>query len=164
MPEGKAPRYYWDTCVFLSAIERVPDRVAVIEKLLDDADERRIEIFTSTATITEVAFAKFEKDQRALDPDVAARITQFWLPSSPVKLVEFHELIAFAARDLVRLAMPNEWSLKPMDAIHLATARHVGVDAFHTYDSKLNKYKAATGLAIEPPYAPVLPFPDGLKS
>lgn len=164
MPEGRRPRYYWDTCVFLSAIERVPDRVAVIEKLLDDADEGRVEIFTSTVSITEIAFAKYEKHQRALDGDLADKISQLWLPTSPIKLIEFHELIAFAARDLVRLAMPNEWNLKPMDAIHLATAQRVGVDAFHTYDSKLNKYRAATGLVIEPPYAPVLPFPDGLKS
>jgi predicted nucleic acid-binding protein len=163
MPEGKVPRFYWDTCVFLSAIERVPDRVAVIEKLLDDADEGRIEIFTSTASITEVAFAKLEKSQRGLDAAVADKISQLWSETSPIKLVEFHELIAFAARDLVRLAMPNEWNLKPMDAIHLATAQRVGVDAFHTYDSKLNKYAKATGLRIEPPYAPVLPFPDGLK-
>ena len=164
MPERKAPRFYWDTCVFLSGIERVPDRVAVIEKLLDDADEGRIEIFTSTVSITEVAFAKFEKTQRALEPEVAEKIAQLWIPPSPIKLVEFHELIAFAARDLVRLAMPNEWSLKPLDAIHLATAQRIGVEAFHTYDGKLAKYAHATGLKIEPPYAPVLPFPDGFKS
>ena len=59
--------------------------------------------------------------------------------------------------------MPNEWSLKPMDAIHLATAQHLSVDAFHTYDGKLEKYQPGLGLKIEEPYAPVLPFSDGLK-
>ena len=60
MADGRVPRYYWDSCVFLSAVEKVPTRVAVIERLLDDANAGRAEVFTSTVSITEVAFAKFE--------------------------------------------------------------------------------------------------------
>lgn len=164
MPERAGPKYYWDSNVFLSVIERHPERVAVIEQLLNDAEAGRIEIFTSIVSITEVAFAKFEKDQRQLEPEVADQIAQLWLPGSPVKLVEFHELIAIEARDLVRLAMPGDRSLKPMDAIHLATAKRVEAEKLHTYDDKLFRFSIELGFVIEPPYAPVLPFSDGLKS
>ncbi|MGH7557372.1 MAG: hypothetical protein ACREMD_06285 [Gemmatimonadota bacterium] len=51
----------------------------------------------------------------------------------------------------MREALPRGWSLKPMDAIHLATAGVVGVQALHTYDGSLGKYDAITGFPIGPP-------------
>lgn len=32
------------------------------------------------------------------------------------------------------------WKLKPLDAIHLSTARQERVTEFHTYDNPLHKY------------------------
>ena len=48
-----------------------------------------------------------------------------------------------------------------MDAIHLATARRLGVQEFHTYDEKLLKYQGDLGFPIREPIAaaPELPFP-----
>jgi hypothetical protein len=45
--------------------------------------------------------------------------------SSPVKLVEFHRLIAEDARDLMRIALTKGWSLKPLDAVHLSSAQRM---------------------------------------
>ena len=41
-----------------------------------------------------------------------------------------------------------------MDAIHLATAKWLGVDEFHTYDTGLHKYAANLGFKIIEPYTP----------
>ena len=59
----------------------------------------------------------------------------------------------------MRAAMELGLSLKPPDAIHLATAVHSGAVRFHTYDGKLSSYSGATGLLItEPdPLQPQLP-------
>lgn len=162
MPES-TPRYYWDACVFLSGIEMVEDRVATIEMMLDNANNGTIEIWTSMLSITEVAFVQMEKTRSALDPSVEANIDQLWAPDSPVKLVEFHELIARRAKALMRQAIERGWSLKPIDAIHLATASSIGAQEFHTYDGKLEKYSTIAGMRITKPYVDALPFPDGLS-
>ena len=102
-----------------------------------------------TVSIVEVSFAAQEKSQQALDQAVEDRISQLWEPGSPVRLVEFHELVATEARALMRQALPEGWSLKPMDAIHLATARRIETDAFHTYEPALQKYSTIVGSPIE---------------
>jgi predicted nucleic acid-binding protein len=73
--------------------------------------------------------------------------------------VEFYPLVAHEARALIRQALPKGWSIKPADAIHLATARRVGATAFHTCDEGLTKFKKLVGFPIEPPLAeqPELP-------
>ena len=50
--------------------------------------------------------------------------------------------------------------LKPMDAIHLATAKVHGAFEFHTYDDGLDKYVPDIGFKISPPIAnaPKLPL------
>ena len=47
-------------------------------------------------------------------------------------------------RKLMRDALSEGWSLKPGDALHLATADHLKVGAFHTYDEGLDKYEKIT--------------------
>lgn len=84
------------------------------------------------------------------------KIENLW--RGPATLVEFYSLIAQDARTLMRKALeqgnPTEvWKLKPMDAIHLASARRIEADEFHTYDSKLFKFESMTGLRICEPAA-----------
>ena len=59
----------------------------------------------------------------------------------------------------MRDAITKGWSLKPLDAIHLATAQWlssvgVTVDEVHTYDNSLVKYGPIVGFSIMEPYAP----------
>ncbi|MCU1487938.1 MAG: OppA [Actinomycetia bacterium] len=150
MPEAP-DRVYWDSCVFVAYIGGEPDRARNVADLLEDAAERRIEIITSTATIVEVAYATSEK-AGGLDPLIEDNINALWGDSSPVSLVEFHDALAVKARDLIRYSLSEGWSLKPYDAIHLATAQHHGAKALHTYDlTSLKKYAGKVGCAVVEP-------------
>jgi predicted nucleic acid-binding protein len=145
------PRIYWDACVFLSYVNEHPDRVGNIETLLEEASREEIEILTSTVSIVEVAFGAQEQEQEALSADVEAKINTLWQPASPVEMVEFHILIAEEAQQLMRSGIPQGWRLKPMEAIHLCTARRMEVDVFHTYDGPLKKWASKVGYPIGEP-------------
>ena len=150
MPDSPQ-RIYWDACVFLSFIERHPDRSKAIRTWLEKAEKGKVVIVTSTLSIVEVAFGKQEKDQGVLIPEEEAKINNLWTPESPVTLVEFHTSIALEARRLMRDAMASGIGLKPADAIHLATCRNLGIDGFHTYDGKLGGAAGISQLTITEP-------------
>jgi predicted nucleic acid-binding protein len=137
------PYYYWDACVPLSYINGITDRLQHIDALMSKSGED-FQLVTSVLSITEVAFATSEKDKKALDPDAEVKISKLWQAGSPIKLVEFYELIALNAKQLMRGAIIKGWSLRPADAIHLATADQLKVKAFHTYDEKLEKFSVLT--------------------
>lgn len=131
-------RVYWDSCVFLHYIEGTPEWMPILDSLLEEASETKgLIIVTSTVSITEVAYAKIEKDGKALDPEIEAAIDDLWNDRSAVKLVEYNEIIAREARTLIRKAVEMGRTLKPMDAIHLATAMNRKVEDFHTTDGPL---------------------------
>ena len=143
---------YWDSCVFLSYINSSPDRLQVIETLWDEITESDGLIYTSVSAITEVAYASLERDQQQIDPDIEGKIDNIWNDAS-VMVIEFHPEIARIARNLMRSALPNQWVLKPMDAIHLATASWINLNVhpiseFHTYDDVLKRYGAMIGIPI----------------
>lgn len=135
-------RYYWDSCVFLAAIMGEKERESVIRSLLERCENGDLEIYTSLLSVTEVAFAREEKDANQLNPDIENAIDELWATTSPIKIIEFYDLIALEAKKLIRYGIPLGWSIKPVDAIHLATAQRIGVQDFHTYDKAvINKHK-----------------------
>jgi predicted nucleic acid-binding protein len=154
-------RVYWDACVFLSYINGVPDRLPTIDALLAesaDADHNR-EIVTSTFTITEVAFALHEKAATTLDAETEGKIDSLWADRYAVKLIDFHEGIARDARTLIRGAVAaGTPSLKPGDAVHLASARALGCTEFHTYSKDLPRFSDLTGVSIKEPYVLQVPL------
>lgn len=151
MSNDDLPRYYWDACVFLSYVEEQENRLPDIDSFLTQAKKGEIEIVTSTLSMVEVAYAPIERTGEQLEPQEERQIEKLWRPDSPVTLVEFHPLIAYDAKRLIRLGLPRGWSLKPNDAIHLATAERMSVDAVHTYDSALGKYGELIGRPVEKP-------------
>jgi predicted nucleic acid-binding protein len=146
------PRSYWDACLFLSYINGDADRLADLETLLEAAYQGAVEIVTSTVSIVEVARGAQEQAGE-LDAVAMAKIDALWEPPSPIKLVEFHRVIATNARDLIRNGIRRGWSLKPMDAIHLATAANAQAGELLTYDTALEKYADLIMLPIAQPLA-----------
>lgn len=152
MPSNGAPIYYWDSCVFLAAIEGEAERVPTIEQMLAECDEGKHSILTSHLSVTEVCFAKSEKSGKCLSESTEEKINKLWDAESPVKTVEVHEIVALNARQLIREVIPKGFGLKPADAIHLATARMLNVAEFHTYDQKLFKFAPMMGFGIVFPH------------
>lgn len=104
------------------------------------------------ATIAEVAFAASEKIGQALDPEVEEAMDQLWAPASPITLVELFPDIAVRARSFVRTGMVERRTIKPFDALHLATAAHLGVEAFVTYNvGDFGRWAGEVGLRVEQP-------------
>ena len=144
--------YYWDANIFLSYINGVPDRLPIIDDYFSRARKGECQIFTSTWSITEVAFEASEKGKRLLNPNVEKKIDALWNDRAVIKLVEVFPNLQREARRLMREVIPNGWSLKPVDALHLMTAKSDLVKAteFHTYDD-LRRYSQIIGIQIGPP-------------
>lgn len=152
MPE-EPDRIYWDSCVFLHYIEGTPKWMPILDSLLEEASEaKKLVIVTSSVSITEVAFAQAERAGKTLDQEIEAAIDALWNDRSAVQLVEYNEIIAREARRLMRRAIENGRSLKPMDAIHLATARNRRVVDFHTTDEKLQRDWQDLGFPVRDPF------------
>ena len=154
------PFIYWDACIFLSYINGDARRLPDIDALLDHSG-KDFQIITSMFSVIEVAFAKIEQDGKALKQKTEAKIDALWAPGSPVKLVEFHFEIATEARAIIRAGLSAGLkTLKPKDAIHIATAKMISCKEFHTYDTDLEKYSEVIGIKIGPPLARQLALPS----
>ncbi|MBI4289656.1 MAG: PIN domain-containing protein [Chloroflexi bacterium] len=153
MPSEKR-RIYWDAPVWLSYINGDEDRLPTLDALLADSasDKGGIQLYTSVVSQVEVAFAKTEQDNQALDHTKEQEIDKLWADRDAVKLVELYDAITQEARGFIRLAITRGWRLKPMDAIHLATAKAHSCEEFHTYDARLLKYSNNVGFPIVPPH------------
>jgi len=149
------PRIYWDANVLLSYLNAVPERLAVIDELLRKSRAKEIELVTSSVSLAEVAFARAEKDAQQLDANVEQNIDELWAHGSPIATVEFFDLVAYDARRLIRQGIAQGWgSLKPMDAIHVATAQHFAVSEFHTYDHRIQSWNGRLTFPITEPQTP----------
>jgi predicted nucleic acid-binding protein len=145
--------FYWDSCVFLNVIDASPQHINTLRSFLEEVQNNSDDIIvTSAIAKVEVAFTSYEKTAGALDPQAEANIDALWNDPSVVELIDFNDDIAVIARDLMREAITRGWSLKPNDAIHLASARWMGnITEFHTYDD-LSKYASLIGCDICEPY------------
>lgn len=127
---------YWDACVVQSYLEKTSGRWPTLESLLRASYEptQPLQLVTSPWTIAEVAYlGAIEKDYER--PEAYLSIQALW-DSEVIKMIEFHELIGHQARDIVRKSHFGGWTIKPKDAVHLASALARGAVEFHTYDGK----------------------------
>lgn len=160
MPNSSKPKFflYWDSCVFLAFLNQEVGRADVIQTLWDEiAKNNKGQIITSAISIAEVAAAQQERDQHAIQPDTEAKIDAMWNDPT-VQLIEVMPQLLFGARQLMRDALTQKWSLKSNDAIHLATARWVNrfgptpIQEIHTYDHALSRYSAILGVHVCEPH------------
>lgn len=156
MPDTE-PDIYWDANPFLSYVNGHPDRLPTLDALLDKSASGAFKLYTSGLSQVEVAFAASEQKRRSLDPEEEQKIESLWSDPGVVEIIEYHDGIGRQARTLMRDAITRGWSLKPMDAIHLATAQWLldngyAVAEFQTYDRSLDKYGPIVGFRICEPF------------
>lgn len=147
-------RAYLDANVFIAYLANEAGRASVVASLLEDAERGRIELLTSVLSVTEVAFVASEHESS--DPNSGEdAIAKLWVPESPVKLTDISMRIAERARDIVNRARQSELrSVKPPDAIHLASAVVHGCQHFFTYEGETTReqWKNWVALAVNEPY------------
>ena len=159
---GNPQLIYWDSCVFLTYINADPTRIDVLDVILHEirVSNGAKKIVTSIIAKVEVAGSGMEGTTNRLSLDIEQKIDALWNDDSVIGLIELHDAIAMRARELMRKARAQAWSLKPPDAIHLASAQWLGVEEFQTYDERLYKYSTLVGCTICEPYTsqPTLGF------
>lgn len=121
---------YWDTVAFLGLLNRItePENCDLCEDVWAAAQAGKMFIMTSTLTVAEVVYLK---GTPKLDPSKRPSINKFF--QNPFLIQKpLTRIIAELARDIV-------WdsSVKPKDAIHVATAGYYRVSILHTFDDGL---------------------------
>ena len=90
-----------------------------------------------------------------------AKIARLWHPaSSPIRLVDVHELICRDTVKLLRSGIEKGWArTKGVDGIHLVTAQRERVDEFWTSDGGMDKWGPLLGFTVcAPHYDPDSPI------
>ena len=132
-------RIYFDANVFLAYVGNEQGRADTVQALLDESRRDEIEIVTSVLSIAEVAYGAHERDLGLTEAGEEA-IEQLWTPASPVILVDVSQAVTRNARTMIREAKTLGLSgFRGADAIHLATAQHLGTDLGRvvTYDERM---------------------------
>lgn len=151
MPE--ASYIYCDANVFLAYFNKETERIDIIDQLFEDVQNNASrKIVTSVISITEVSHIAEEKHRGKLDKSIYEALESFWGDTSLVEFVDFNEVIARQARDLIRQAISLKYALRTNDAIHLMSAKFVGVSEFFTYDDKLYKFGSILQYDVRTPY------------
>jgi len=159
-------RVAWDSCTWIAYIQRerifgqdgktvLEDRGAVCRPVLDAAERGVIEIVVSAIALVEVLARNRTggiDDQKVRD----------FFDNDYILLVNVDKQLGDFAR---RLMLAGHSGLKPLDAIHLATACIANADEFHTFDDRLLALDCAidgldgTRLVIKKPAVPAAPAP-----
>lgn len=120
------PTFYWDACCWIGLIEGEGAKVTELRHIWERARKGDCQLNTS-------AYAYLEVRKKTTDPlDAAESDKQVdeMLDQPFVETIQVDDIIGRLARRLRRLHP----ELSRPDAIHVATAAQMNVDAMHTYD------------------------------
>lgn len=124
---NKPLRVYWDSCVYIDCIQQNPDRHVLLDSIVKQARNGEIVLVASALVLAEVAKLK---DPDATREQETKRICRFF-ENDFIKFRDVTRRIAEQAADMTRLH-----SIKPSDAIHVATALACECISFQTYDGE----------------------------
>lgn len=153
-------KVYWDSCIWIALLNKEGGRFENITPLFNRAKNKELIIYTSILSLVEVAKTK---NYKASDPERDAYDKEGFGGIFFYNFIERIQLdipVALLARSFVE---HNE--LKPLDAIHLASACHYSCDVIYTYDTKLLKLNGKTSpeghplIISEPPPPEEPPLP-----
>ena len=136
-------RPYLDSSVYIAAIKNEPGRGDIARAILQDAEKGRIRVCASTFVIAEVLKAPGYEQLSVKEEET---IADFFL----------HDFFDWADLDMVLArkarSLARECSLKPADAVHLATAIELRADCFLKWDRHFGD-GVCRGLRVCEPYA-----------
>jgi len=169
MSKEKIGRHYWDSCTFIHLIQgNDPDGSGSLKNLNEKVKRGKTLVLTSTITLAEVVRPRHCDAKSLVSADKMVVADSF--KHEYIILQDVTQDIAMRAREI-------QWEiggLKPIDAVHLATAEAMKADFFDTYDesSLISKVQDATafewlhnfeiGFPTESQIE--LPFPNGEKT
>ena len=164
-------RIAWDSCAWIAHIQQekiyaddstvVEDRGAMCRRVLQAAENGTLEIVVSSISLVEVIC----KNRAAGTDD---RTVRDYFDNDYILLVNADKLVGDRAR---KLMLAGHSKLKPVDAIHLATAAIANAEELHTFDDRLLALDGqidkadATKMKIRKPAVPAPPAPllEGLE-
>ena len=136
---NKLKRVYWDACTWIAYISKEEqvqnsqgtneNRFRMSSEILDSAKNRQLEIVTSAFTLAEVC-----KGHSASQTHLE-KLPQFF-EKTYILTVPVDKEIGLLAQHLQTKELNT---LKPPDAVHLASALRAEVSEFHTFDDKILK-------------------------
>ena len=121
-------KIYWDSDCFLGHFQDEQGKAEKCDGTLQRAGRGEVLIVTSALTIAETLWMR--RGPRL--PKDKAEIVQRFFRRSYIRVYNVTRKIAEAAQVHVW-----EHSIQPKDAIHVATATHLGADALETFDDGL---------------------------
>lgn len=133
----KTKRIYWDACIWIAVINeersvsigggKTENRFAMCEAVMEQAKSGDLEIVVSAFTLAEVCKSPEAKDENT------GKLPNF-LDHEFMIVVPVDKDVGLKAQSL---QVSGLVSLKPPDAIHLASAQKANCEEFHTFDNGL---------------------------
>lgn len=148
---------YWDSTLFISYLEGVEsERIKVIRALLDQYDEKKLQIVVSSFAIAEV---RSYREPGTPGPAPGAEGMAQNRPLVPAHAQAVRDMFA-SDQLLIRVLTPrvaemaadigNSYpDLAPGDCVHIATAIDAGVDVLFTYDGAGTRRRPADMLRYD---------------
>lgn len=139
---------YWDSDAFLAWLQAEQGKAELCAGTLRRADQGEVLILTSALTIAEVLWMR----GAPMIPQEKAEIVRKFFRRSHIRVRNVTRAISESAQDLVW-----NYSVRPKDAIHVATALDASVFALETFDEGLLGKSGTMGaptLLIRKPIAP----------
>ena len=146
-------RAYLDANVLIAYVANEDGRAGIVQSVLDAARDEKIELLTSVLSITEVAFVATDEADDPVGSEEA--IDQLWVPASPIHLLDISTRIAREARAIIRQSRSlGTKTVKPADAIHLASASIHDCDRVFTHEKEATRdgWAELIGLTVAEPF------------
>ncbi|KJS23787.1 MAG: hypothetical protein VR75_17615 [Hyphomonadaceae bacterium BRH_c29] len=142
-------KIYWDSDAFIAHLQNEPGKAEQCAGTLERARKGEVLIVTSALTLAEVLWMRGNPPV----PKDKAEIVQKFFRRSFIRVVNVDRKISERAQVLV-------WnhSIKPKDAIHVATAELHGLSILETFDKGLIRKSETVGnplIVIREPQAPI---------
>lgn len=128
--------FFWDSCVHINLLQQDGKYKDTLMAWHERARSKEISIVISTLVIAEVCCLDKENKNRAED----IKLIRQHFENSFYQVYEVDRTIAEEATEIVRTH-----SIKPYDAIHIATAIRASVQELHSYDKKMLKLNGLIG-------------------